>query len=138
MRGSLFKNICNAIKTKKKFLIFGLDYNTKDGTCVRDYIDINDLSRLHLISHSHIRKKNKSIIVNCGYNKPVTVLDILNSFEKILRNKISKKTMKRRSGDVEKIYCDNSYQKKIFSNFKRKYTLEESVLNTLKWEKILK
>ena len=117
MRGSLFKNICNAIKTKKKFLIFGLDYNTKDGTCVRDYIDINDLSRLHLISHSHIRKKNKSIIVNCGYNKPVTVLDILNSFEKILRNKISKKTMKRRSGDVEKIYCDNSYQKKNIFKF---------------------
>ena len=135
--GSLFKNICNAIKTKKKFFVFGNNYNTKDGTCIRDYIDINDLSDLHMLSSDFINKSKRSIILNCGYNKPISVLNILNQFEKVLKKNIKKQFKNRRVGDVEKIYCNNKFQKKILPKFKRNFTLNNSILNTLKWEKII-
>lgn len=134
--GSLFKNLCNSLKTKRKFSIYGTDYKTKDGTCIRDYIDVNDLSQLHLKAHDYLNKNKKSLIFNCGYNKPISVLDILKNFEKILNKKILRKIDHRRQGDVEKIYCDNAFQKKMFPEFIRKYSLKNSVLNTLKWEKI--
>ena len=136
--GSLFGNICASIKAKKKILIFGKNYKTTDGTCIRDYIDINDLSILHIISHKYISNKKKSIIINCGYSKPLTVMNILKNFEIVLNKKILKKFVGKRAGDVEKIYSNNTLLKKIFPEFKKKFSLKKSVLNTLKWEKILK
>lgn len=134
--GSLFKNIVFSIKRKKNFQIFGDNYNTKDGTCIRDYIDINDLSKLHILAMNKIIKLKKSILFNCGYSKPISVYDIIKNFEKILKYKIKLKIKDRRSGDMEKIFSNNDMQKKLFPQWKQKYDLSNSIISTLKWEKI--
>lgn len=134
--GSLFKNIISSLKNKKKFFVFGKNYKTKDGTCIRDYIDLNDLSELHLLSHKYIKKKKSSILFNCGTSKPFSVLDVIKKFEDVTKNTLPKDYKKRRLGDIEKIYSDNRKQRIIFPKWKPKFSLKESVINTLRWENI--
>lgn len=134
--GSLFKNLVFSIKRKKKIQIFGDNYNTKDGTCIRDYIDINDLSKLHILAMKKIINFKKSILFNCGYSKPISVYDIIKNFEKILKYKIKIKIKNRRPGDVEKIFSNNNMQKKLFPRWKQKYDLSHSIISTLKWDKV--
>jgi UDP-glucose 4-epimerase len=135
-KGSLFKNLSQYLikRKKKKFYIFGNNYKTKDGTCVRDFIDVNDLAELHFLSLKYLRK-NKSFLFNCGYNDPLTVLDIINEFKKISKQEIKLTYLDRRKGDIESIYCENKLLLKIFKNWKRQYTIEDSIKNTLKFEK---
>jgi UDP-glucose 4-epimerase len=135
--GSLFKNISEAIKKNKLLHVYGKDYNTKDGTCVRDYIDLNDLSKLHLLALKKINISKKSIIFNCGYSKPLSVLDVIQNFEKVLKRKILINFKKRRQGDIEKIYSNNHMQRKLFPNWKRKFSLLDSIKSTLQWENII-
>jgi len=89
--------------------IFGNDYNTIDGTCVRDYIHVVDLAKAHVASLNHIldRKEIKTAY-NIGVGKGVSVQEVVDSFEKINDIKISYKIGPRRAGDVEEIYSDNT------------------------------
>jgi len=98
-KGSIFKNLSQIIKSGKTFYVYGNDYNTKDSTCLRDYIDINDLSNIHLLSHRYLVKNKSSIIFNCGYSKPISVIDVLNQFENALNHKIKFSFKGRRLGD---------------------------------------
>ena len=132
--GSLFKNLINSIKNNKIFKINGNDYRTKDGTCIRDYIDINDLSDLHLLSYNYINRNKKSILLNCGYQKPTSVLDVVKYFEKIIRKKIKIAYKNRRPGDVEKLYSNNLLQKRLFTNWNSKFSIKNSIQTTLDWE----
>lgn len=128
----LFKNISKNIVKKKFYInVFGKNYDTFDGTCIRDYIDVNDLARIHVLSI----KKNKNIILNCGYNKGYSVLEIINEFSQVLNKKIKLKFLKRRRGDVEVIYSNNKLLKKEFPKWKQQFNLSESIKNTLIWEK---
>ena len=135
-KGSLFKNLSQYLieKKEKKFYIFGNNYKTKDGTCVRDFIDVNDLAELHFLSFKYL-KKNNSCLFNCGYNDPLTVLDIINKFKKISKQEIKLTYLDRRKGDIESIYCENKLLLKIFKNWKRQHTIDDSIKNTLKFEK---
>ena len=135
-KGSLFKNLSESLKKDKIFQIYGNDYNTEDGTCIRDYIDINDLSNIHLLTYKFIQRK-KSIIFNCGYSKPVSVMEVLTQFHKVYQKKIKYKFKNRRLGDRKEIISDNKLQKKNFPNFRQKFCLKESVLSTLKWERLM-
>jgi UDP-glucose 4-epimerase len=133
IKGPLFNNICfNTKKNNFKINVFGKNYNTKDGTCIRDYIDVNDLSQLHILAFIKL-KKAKSFIVNCGYNLGYSVLDVIKCFEKNLKRKIKIVFNKRREGDVEKIYCDNKYLKKIFPKWKRSFSIKDSVDTSINW-----
>lgn len=133
---TLFKALSFNIIRKKIFKInlYGKNYNTKDGTCIRDYIDVNDLSELHLLSMQKLNNA-KSFILNCGYNKGYTVKEVIYGFEKITKNKIKINYKKRRSGDMEALFCDNEKLKKMFPKWKRKYSILESISNALNWEK---
>lgn len=134
-KGSLFKNLAvNLIKKNYLIKIFGNNYNTNDGTCVRDYIDINDLSNIHIISLKKLLKF-KSFILNCGYGIGYSVKEIVDLFQKKIKIKINKIYKQKRSGDVEKIYADNFLLKKTFPTWKRKFSIKKSIENTLKWEK---
>ena len=136
-KGSLFKNLSDSIKKKKFFYINGKNYDTLDGTCIRDYIDINDLSQIHIQSHKYIEKERKSILFNCGYSKPISVMDVLNQFQKIYKKKLNYKFRKKRLGDIKEIFSNNNLQKKLFPEWKQKFSLKESILSTLRWEKII-
>ena len=102
--------ICEVASGKRNAMqIFVNDYNTIDGTCVRDYIHVVDLAKAHVAALNHIlnSKKNKTAY-NIGVGKGVSVQEVVNSFEQINNIKISNKIGPRRAGDVEEIYSNNT------------------------------
>ena len=129
----LVKKLSNNIKEKNYTVnIFGNDYSTKDGTCVRDYIDVNDLSKIHIDVMKKLNN-HKFKILNCGYNKGFSVLDIVKNFEKVIKKKININYKKRREGDVERIRANSNklikFTKKIY-----KSNIIKSLRNSLMWE----
>lgn len=109
----LFNCICNSIETKKTFYIYGSNLKTKDGTCVRDYIDVIDLVKVIFFFIKN-NKKNDYDIYNVGTNKGHSVLEILDLFQKILNRNINFVFLKKRRGDPTHSVCSNSKLKKIF------------------------
>ena len=133
--GSLFKNLTSSlVHSAPKINLYGTNYKTRDGSAVRDYIDVNDLSNLHLESFDKI-KQSDSFVLNCGYGRPLSVKKIINSFQKIANKKIKIQKKQRRPGDVEKVYADIRLLKKKFPKWKSKYSLSDSIKFSLKWEK---
>ena len=134
-KGNLFKELSkNIVKKNYTLNLYGNDYNTIDGTCVRDYIDVNDLCDLHYKSFNYI-KKHKSLIINCGYGRGLSVLDIINNFSKVINKKIKIIYRPRRVGDAEQIFSDTKKLKITFPSWKRKYELISSIKSSLNWEK---
>ena len=136
--GHLFKNIAIQFFKKKPVInVYGTDYKTKDGTCVRDYMHVSDLSIAHIKALKYLNEKSKSVILNCGYGKGYSVLEILRIFKKIKKN-LKIKFAKRRKGDVAAVYSDTKKFKKTIK-MKIKYNNIHKILkSSIKWEKILK
>ena len=135
--GHLIKNISiQSLKKKPIISIYGNDYKTKDGTCVRDYIHVSDLADIHIKTLKYINKSSKSLILNCGYGKPYSVLEIANIFKK--KNKNTQINFKnRRPGDVAEVYSNTKKFDKILK-LKPKYNSLEYILNSAHmWEKRL-
>ena len=123
---NIIPNIANVINGKVKFFrIFGNNYQTKDGTCLRDYIHITDLAKSHLKSLS-LLKKNIFEIINIGTGNPYSVKDILSCFNKFLDKDIPYKNEKRRKGDVAICFTKIDKQKKILG-FKPKFKLNQMI-----------
>jgi UDP-glucose 4-epimerase len=101
--------ICEVASGKRKSMqIFGNDYNTHDGTCIRDYIHVVDLAKAHVMAVNHILNNTKiKTAYNLGVGKGLSVREVVDSFEKVNNLKISYKLGPRRAGDVEKIYSEN-------------------------------
>ena len=136
--GHLIKNIAiQSLKKKPVISIYGNDYKTKDGTCVRDYIHVSDLANIHIKALKYINKNSKSLILNCGYGKPYSVLEISNILKK--KNKDTKiNYKKRRPGDIAQVYSNTKKLDKIL-RLKPKYDSLKYILESAyKWEKRLK
>jgi len=137
---NLFPKLCNYIYDKKNIIqIYGGDYNSSDGTCIRDYIDIEDISRGHILSLNYLNSisdkfTNYNKIFNLGSNEYYTVLQILQIFEKLSNTKIEYKIMPRRIGDVFKITCSNRLAKSIL-NWSPQFDIYKSVETSIKWTK---
>ena len=135
--GHLIKNLAiQSTKLRPKVDIFGNNYNTKDGTCIRDYIHVSDLADIHILVLKKISSSKKSLILNCGYGKGYSVREIVEIFKKIKKGVIIK-YKKKRIGDVAQIYSDNSKLKKILK-WKPKFNNIQTILKSaIKWEKKL-
>ena len=133
--GHLIKNIAiQSLKKKPKIEIFGKNYKTKDGTCIRDYIHISDLTDIHLKSLKLLNQKKKSFILNCGYGKGYSVKEIVDIFKKIKKSLIIKYSSKR-LGDVDQVFANNKKIKKIL-RWKPKFAnIEKIIKSAIKWEK---
>ena len=124
-----------AIGKREKIIINGDDYDTIDGTAVRDYIHVSDLSDIHLISGKDLIKNSQSNIFNCGYGVGFSVKQVIENYNKILKNKIRSEIGTRRPGDSKSIVAnsDKFYQKFLW---KPKYNDLKYILNTAyNWEK---
>ena len=134
----LFNNISKKVINKNfKINIYGNDYKTKDGTCIRDYMHVYDLAKIHLNCLKKFKYIGKSLELNCSYGKGYSVLDIVKSFEKISKRKINLIYKKRRNGDTEKVIASN---KKLnqFIKWKPKFNkLDSMVSTTFLWNKYL-
>ena len=133
---SLFKNLAVAtLKKKSEINIYGNDYKTKDGTCIRDFVHVSDLSELQVKLINKIEKIKKSIILNVGYAAGTTVLEVVKAFEKYSNKQIKINFLPRRKADLKEIIADNRKLKK-FLNWKPKYNkLSTMVKSSIKWEK---
>ena len=134
----LFKNLAIELKKKKPiFKIYGSNYKTKDGTCVRDYIHVVDIANIHLKVLNKIHLQKKSIILNCGYAQGISVKDVIQKFKENTKKKILIKVYKKRKGDMSKI-ISNNFKLKKFLNWKpRANNLNLMVRTSIKWEKNL-
>ena len=133
----LIKNLAiQFFKDKAKINIHGINYKTKDGTCVRDYIHVSDIADIHDMCIDYLNKNFKSNIFNCGYERGYSVLEISKIFKKLKKNTIIK-FGKRRSGDVGQVFANSSKFKKIFK-WKPKYNdIKKILISSIKWEKKL-
>ena len=135
--GHLIKNLAiQSLKKKPKIFIYGDDYNTKDGTCVRDYVHVSDLADIHIKSLNHINTKSKSIVLNCGNGKGHSVLDIVNIFKK-MNKKLIIHFAKKRPGDIARVYADIKKLKKVLRWKPSHNNLKKILKSAFKWEKIL-
>ena len=126
-----------AVGKKDKLIINGDDYDTKDGSPVRDYIHVSDLADIHIVSARYLFNKNKSNIFNCGYGKGFTVKEVIKTYNKILDKKIKYEIGERRPGDSKLIVANPDKFKKIMK-WKPKFNDLKYILKTAySWEKKL-
>ena len=132
----LIKVVCEVASKKRKILtINGDNYNTKDGTPVRDFIHVVDLARIHLMMIKHLIKTKKSGIYNCGYGDGYSVLDIIKSVNKILKHNINTKIGPKRKGDAPKVIADITKLKKDFKWKPKFRNIDFIIKSSLSWEK---
>jgi len=126
-----------AIGIRDKLSIFGSDYDSPDGTAIRDYFHVVDLAKAHVLALDRlIKKKNNSNFeaFNVGNGKGVTVLEIVKAFEKVSGVKLNYEIVDRREGDIEKVWADTTLAQKELG-WQPKNTLEDALLSAWNWEK---
>lgn len=122
---------------RKELSVFGDDYNTPDGSALRDYIDIVDLAQAHVVAIERlVEGKNKSEyeIFNIGTGVPVSVLELVNTFERVNEVKVPYKIVGRRAGDVESVWADTTYANEELG-WSAKRTLDQTLAAAWAWEK---
>jgi len=128
-----------AVGKRECLSIFGNDYPTEDGTCKRDYIDIVDLAKAHVAAVSRMvdgKMKEPYEIFNVGTGRPVSVLELVNAFEKVNGLKLNYKFAPRRAGDVVAIWADPTRANEELG-WKAERTVEETLAAAWAWEKHL-
>lgn len=122
---------------REQLSVFGDDYNTPDGSAIRDYINVVDLAKAHVIAIARLLEgKNKAgyEVFNLGTGNGLSVLEIVNGFEKATGLKLNYKIVPRRAGDIEKIWADTTYANEELG-WKAEAGLEETLLSAWNWEK---
>ena len=125
-----------AAGVRKQLQVFGNDYNTPDGTCIRDYINVVDLAKAHVIAVKRmLEHKSKSNIetFNLGTGRGLSVLELVNTFQKVNGVKVPYRIVDRREGDIEKVWADPSYANNELG-WTAQETVEETLRTTWKWE----
>lgn len=122
-----------ALGKREKIYVFGNDYNTHDGTCVRDYIHVNDLAEAHIKALNHI-SDNDSVIVNLGTGKGNSIKEVIAKVEEVSGNKVCFEITHRREGDPAILIADNKKALETLG-WKPKYGLDEIIESAYNWYK---
>lgn len=125
-----------AIGKRTQLNVFGTDYNTPDGTCIRDYIHVVDIAKAHIVSLERMLNNNQKKpveIFNLGTGNGFSVLEVIHAFEKTTGVKLNYVNTQRRQGDIEQIWADTTYANTELG-WKAEKTLDEMVLSAWHWE----
>lgn len=128
-----------AIGIREQLSVFGSDYNTPDGTAIRDYIHVGDLAKAHVIAVERMvtqKMKKDFEFFNLGTGNGYSVLEVINSFEKVSGEKLNYKLVDRRAGDIEKVWADTNFANDELG-WKAQKNLDEMTLSAWKWEQKL-
>lgn len=128
------------IGIRKELRVFGNDYNTPDGTAIRDYIYVSDLAKAHVKAISRLlEKRNKSPyeVFNLGTGKGLSVMEIIHAFEEATGQKVNYSIHPRRPGDIEKVYADTSLANQELG-WKASTPLKDILLSAWTWEKFIR
>lgn len=126
-----------AMGLRKQLSVFGNDYNTPDGSCIRDYIHVVDLAKAHVVAIKRmLENKNKSAfeVFNLGTGNGVSVLELVKAFEKVTGVKLNYQIVGRREGDIEKVWADTRFANEELG-WKAHSSLEDTLLSAWNWEK---
>lgn len=129
-----------AIGIRKELSVFGDDYNTPDGSCIRDFINVVDLAKAHVVAIERMledRSEAKIEIFNLGTGNGLSVLQLIDAFEKATGVKVPHKIVGRRSGDIEKVWADPSYANTVLG-WKADTPIEDTMLSAWNWQKKLR
>ena len=125
---------------RESLTVFGDDYNTVDGTAVRDYIDVNDLAKAHVSAVDRLvqgKQKTNFEIFNVGTGNGRSVLELIKAFEKVNNLKLNYKVAPRRAGDIEQIWAETTYANDELG-WKAEKTIEQTLESAWRWEKKLR
>jgi UDP-glucose 4-epimerase len=117
--------------------IFGDDYQTPDGSCIRDYINVVDLAKAHVVAINRLldnKTKSRYEFFNIGTGKGASVLEVVKTFEKATGVKVNYTIVARRPGDIEQIYADTTNANTILG-WKAEVSLHDTLLSAWNWEK---
>jgi UDP-glucose 4-epimerase len=125
-----------AVGIREQLAVFGEDFDTRDGTCVRDYIHVVDVAKAHVIAVERLVKKqnnDKYEVFNLGTGTGSTVLEVIHAFEKVSNSKLNYKIVARREGDVTAAYADTTKANNVLG-WKAEKTLEDAMADAWRWE----
>ncbi|MFI5219562.1 MAG: UDP-glucose 4-epimerase GalE [Bacteroidia bacterium] len=128
-----------AIGKNKILEIFGSDYNTPDGSCIRDYIHVMDVAAAHVIATDRLlttKNKNSFEVFNLGTGKGISVLEMVNAFIELTGISLNYKISGRRQGDIEQVYADTAYANTELG-WKSNRNLSDMIQSSWKWEQAL-
>ncbi|MFN6943040.1 MAG: NAD-dependent epimerase/dehydratase family protein, partial [Parvibaculum sp.] len=117
--------------------VFGDDYPTPDGTCIRDYIHVSDLVAAHTAALRHLRKGGESFIANCGYGHGFSVREVLGAVERVAGHSFEIRQAPRRAGDPASVVSDPTLIKSTLGWMPAYDDLDTIVTHALAWEKRL-
>jgi UDP-glucose 4-epimerase len=129
-----------AIGLRDELRVFGNDYNTPDGSCIRDYLHVVDLAKAHVVAVKRLidgKNKKSYEVFNLGTGKGVSVLEAINSFERVSGIKLKYRIIGRRAGDIEKIWADPSLANRELG-WKTISSLDDAMKTAWEWEKHLR
>ena len=129
-----------AIGLREELTAFGADYNTRDGSCIRDYIHVSDIAHAHTLALNRLQNndnKEQFEVFNLGSGNGTTVLEAIKAFEKVSGVSLNYKIGPRRDGDIEQVYSDSTKAKNELG-WETKINLEEMMSSAWKWELQLK
>ena len=124
---------------RKELSVFGSDYDTPDGTAIRDYIHVIDLAKAHIVALKRLFNKGQKApyeVFNLGTGKGCSVLEVIQSFEKVSGEKLNYKMVARRAGDITAAYADTTTANKVLG-WKAALSLETALLSAWKWQQTL-
>lgn len=122
---------------REKLRVFGNDYNTPDGTAIRDYINVTDLAKAHVVAVNRLleKKNNKAFeVFNLGTGTGSSVLEIIETFEKVTGVKLNYEIVERREGDIEQVWANTKVANEVLG-WKAEKSLEETLSSAWNWEK---
>ena len=125
---------------REKLSVFGDDYNTPDGTCIRDYIDVVDLAKAHVVALTRMfenKSEEKIEIFNLGTGTGLSVLELIKVFEKVTEKPLNYQIAGRREGDIEQIWA-NPDKANIVLGWKADTNIEDTMTNAWKWQQSLR
>lgn len=125
-----------AIGIRQQLSVFGDDYNTPDGSCIRDYINVVDLAKAHVIAVERMinnKSDDKIEIFNLGTGEGVSVLQLIDVFEKSTGVKVPYRITERRKGDIEKVWANPEYANEVLG-WKAESSLEDTMRSAWKWQ----
>ena len=132
----LIKVACEtALGKRPQMEVFGTDYPTQDGTCIRDYIHVKDLARAHMSALAHLRKGGKSDIFNCGYSKGFSVHEVIAAVKRVSGVDFRVKLSPRRPGDPAAIVAASAKIREQLGWVPKHDNLDTIVAQALAWEK---
>ncbi len=124
---------------RQQLSVFGNDYNTPDGSCIRDYINVVDLAKAHVVAVERMLggKSLESVeVFNLGTGRGLSVLEIVDTFQKVTGVKLNYKIVGRREGDIEQVWADPTKANKVLG-WKAQATVEETLLSAWRWQQAL-